>query len=356
MYCKRLSLSNFRSYKKRSFSFSDKLTIIVGPNTSGKTNILEAVSMTATGKSFRANKEAEMILYNQDLAKVAVEVAKKEGKEELEIMITRGVMYGKKVATKKYLLNGVSKRMVDYVGNLKISLFWPEDLELVTDSPSTRRKYLDYVLSQTDKQYRSRLKTYQQSVRKRNKLLERIRERQARSDQLIYWDQVLIENGNYLTKLRGEYIDFINIKQLPQLQLLFSVKYQKSEISPERLAKYEREEIAAVSTLVGPHRDDFSFQISTTNEKKRDLSLYGSRGEQRLSVLWLKLSELSYIESKNGNEKPVLLLDDIFSEFDFENRKLVFDLVNNQQTIITTSDLDLIDSKKVKKAEVIKLT
>jgi DNA replication and repair protein RecF len=159
---------------------------------------------------------------------------------------------------------------------------------------------------------------------------------------------VLIKNGNYLSKIRQEFIDFSNQKQL-SIFGKFQIEYNSSEISASRLKQYEVEEVAAAATLVGPHRDDLIFF-----EKKRDLSKFGSRGEQRLLVLWLKLSEIDYIEKISG-ERPLLLLDDIFSELDHGHREEVVNLVNKQQTLLTTTDKHFLPETLLNTAEMIEL-
>jgi len=317
---KNIKLADFRNFKSKSLDFSEKITTIVGPNASGKTNILEALFLLSTGKSFKAKLEVEMIRYGQKLAKI-----KTDG---LEAMITRG---DNGWPHKRLLVNGVPKRMIDFAGNFKVVLFGPWDMDLVTESPSLRRKFLDNVLSQVDREYRRSVLSYEKGLRQRNRLLFRIREEGAARSQLLFWNQLLIKNGNFLTEKREEFIDFVN-SQAGLNDLKFNLNYDKSIISEGRLEQYANEEIGAATTLVGPHRDDFSFK-----EKERDLSSYGSRGEQRMGVLWLKMAELNFIEEKSG-ERPTLLLDDIFSELDHEHRDIVMEIAKKQQTIITTAD------------------
>lgn len=332
MLIKTLILQNFRSFSKEALSFDEKTTIIVGPNASGKTNILEAINLLATGKSFRAEREEEMIRNGEELARVVGKIGGLEGDEgtELEAVLTRGTFNRAPVARKKLSVNGVSRRMYNFVGALKVVLFGPWDLELVTESPSRRRRFLDNVLSQVDREYYRSLLSYEKAVRQRNKLLERIREGEAQRSQLLFWNQLLIKNGNYLTEEREKFIDFVNSTQ--QLgDENFGLEYDRSPISESRLEQYANEEIAAATTLVGPHRDDFKF------EKERNLATYGSRGEQRMGVLWLKLAELAFIEAKS-EQRPVLLLDDIFSELDHKHREVVMLVLGKQQTIMTTAD------------------
>ncbi|SRR5258708_18197 len=332
----KLRLSNFRNFKDSTFEFSDKITVIVGPNASGKTNLLESIYLLSTGKSFKAEESSEMIKYESDLARVKGKVPG----DILEVVLTRGeIKVGEekteKTPKKKLLVNNISKRVIDFSGILKSVLFAPHDLDLVTESPSVRRRFLDAVLSQVDREYHRAILSYEKALRQRNKLLYRIREEGLSKGQLLFWDQLLIKSGDYISNKREEFINFVNSTQALSTQK-FNLIYDKSVISEGRLKQYENEEMAAATTLVGPHRDDFGFEI-----KKRDLSKFGSRGEQRMGVLWLKLSELSFIE-KQTHEKPTLLLDDIFSELDEAHREIVYEVSRNQQTIITTADQNFI--------------
>jgi DNA replication and repair protein RecF len=330
---------------------------VTGLNGSGKTNLLEAIFVLATGRSFRADRDRDMIMWDKDISRI-------KGTIEditLEIVLTTGMVGGKTVPAKKYLVNGVSRRATDFAGNLKAVLFWPEDLELVTDSPSLRRRYLDRVLVQTDREYRRNLISYERGLRQRNKLLDYINEGKASRSQLLFWNQLLIKSGGYLTDIRGEYVNYINNFQpsadfpgLPRdesrrmQELIYTMEYDKSVISEARLEQYKDEEVAAKATLVGPHRDDFKFKVKSlklrVNDTDRispaqfiDLNQFGSRGEQRLGILWLKLGELAYIQDRTG-DRPILLLDDIFSELDEGHRELVLDLVKKYQGVITSAE------------------
>lgn len=354
---KKIHLSNFRNFKDKLFSFSEKTTVIVGPNASGKTNILESVFLLATGKSFRARIEEEMINYGEEIARVKAKLALKEGDEEmvLEVVLTRGEIgigtsKPEKVARKRLLINGVRKRLIDFSGKLKIVLFGPWDLSLVTESPSIRRKFLDTVLSQVDREYRRALLSYEKGLRQRNQLLFRIREEGLSRSQLLFWNRLLIKNGDYISSKREELISFINRSE-PMNDQKFRLEYDRSAISEARLEQYSQEEVAAATTLVGPHRDDIIFKtLSSSNSQKwRELARFGSRGEQRMGVLWLKLAELAFIEEETG-EKPTLLLDDIFSELDHSHREVVMRASKGQQTIITTADSHVVEGlEKVEK-------
>lgn len=340
-----LSVRHFRSYHKQAFSFTPGTTIIVGKNTAGKTNILEAIYFLATGKSFRADRDNESVAWNEEMATVKGDMVNGDG---LELRITTGAVQGIKTPIKKYLVNGVPRRSMDFVGNMRAVLFWPEDLDLITGSPSKRRKYLDHVLIQVDREYRRTLGSYERAVRQRNKLLFLIHEGKAARSQLLFWDQLLIKAGNYITDARANLIDFVNSFQLSDVS--YRLEYDKSVISEARLAQYADAEVGAKVTLVGPHRDDFVVMKRQGTRDKgqgdlKDVSKYGSRGEQRLAVLWLKLAELSYIEKEAG-VRPMLLLDDIFSELDPAHRELVFRLIAQQQTILTTAEPEVVELVK----------
>ena len=329
---KSINLVNFRNFRKKTIDFSQKVTVIIGPNASGKTNMLESLFLLSTGKSFKAQVEEEMIGYNNDLARV-------EG-HELEAILTRGREDWPK---KRLLVGGVPKRLIDFAGNFKVVLFGPWDMDLVTGSPSLRRRFLDSTLSQIDREYRRAILSYEKGLRQRNRLLFRIREEGLSRGQLLFWNQLLIKNGNYISSARQNLINFINSLEKCNL------KYDYSAISEVRLEQYAKEEIASATTLVGPHRDDFIFL-----QEKRNMSKYGSRGQQRMEILWLKLAELAFVEERT-NEKPTLLLDDIFSELDHDHRKVVFSVIGNQQTIITTADEHFLPKLKTNNLKLINL-
>lgn len=350
MLLKKLKLTDFRNFRSKLIDFNNRTTIVIGDNAAGKTNILEAIYLLSTGKSFHARVEEEMIRYSQEIARVKGRVVEDKEKTDLEIVLTRGeITVGEnpkkteKVAKKKLKVGSAGKRLIDFSGILKTVLFGPWHLDLVTESPSLRRDFLDDILSQVDREYRRANLSYNKGLRRRNKILYFIREEEASRSQLLFWDKLLIKNGDYISSKRAEFIDYVN--STPDFNGQdFSLEYDKSAISETRLEQYKEEEVAAATTLVGPHRDDFCFRLKK-RKKARDLSRYGSRGEQRMGVLWLKLAELEFIKQKT-EQKPVLLLDDIFSELDHEHRGIVIDVVKDQQTIITTADPHFIEGLK----------
>jgi len=348
-----ISFQQFRNYKAKTFSFGNKTSLITGGNGKGKTNILEGIYLLATGSSFRASKEQQMILYGQEIGRVVGKVKADGEIIDLEIRLTTGEVEGHRTATKRYLINNLAKRKMDFVGSLLAVLFRPEDIDLVLGSPNVRRQYLNSVLEQVDKEYRRSSMAYMKGLRQRNKLLERIREREAERKQLLFWNQMLIKNGEVVSSKRREYLEFVN-KKLKEKGRKLSLKYDNSVISESRLNQYADREVGAATTLVGPHRDDFEFILKRKGKQEKNLSIYGSRGEQRMAVLGVKLSELEFVDEITG-EKPLLLLDDIFSELDEDNRDEVLELLNQHQTVITTTEEAQVPRKFRKKVEVIKL-
>lgn len=353
MILKQISLQNYRSYKKQDFNFDEKATLIVGANTSGKTNLIEAIFMLSSGKSFRAEKEDQLIRFEQSIARVKGLVKNRDDEEnELEIVLASGDFSGKKNVSKKFLVNGVAKRRIDFADNFSAVLFSPEDLDIIVNAPSLRRRFLDNVLEQVDKEYRIAMIAYAKGIRQRNALLEIAREQGTRNEkQFEYWDHLVIENGGIITKKREEFINFANLTEKEIFD--FAVFYDKSIISKLRLEQYKDAEEGAAVTLVGPHRDDFSLSMyDDTRSTTHDIKAYGSRGQQRLAILQLKLLELMYVEKKLGY-KPVLLLDDIFSELDEEHINLILEMLGRQQTIITTAHKELVPEKITKKMKTI---
>lgn len=344
-----VALQNFRTYSAQTFTFSPTVTVFVGNNAIGKTNILEAIALSAVGKSFRARKDSDMVMLGQEVARVQSIIED----TALEIVLTTGMVQGQTSQVKKYLVNGIARRQIDFIGNVRAVLFSPTDLELVTESPSIRREYLNSVLVQVDREYRRNLQSYERGLRQRNSLLDRIKEGTAVRSQLLFWNQLLIKAGNYITDAREQFIKQVNNYALDDLQ--YRLVYDPSIISEARLDQYKDEEIAAKSTLVGPQRDDVIFEKIEMKNAYVDISRFGSRGEQRLAVLWLKLAELTFIEERCG-ERPLLLLDDIFSELDADSRQLVLDVITKQQTIITSADKEVIDLfKKIPEQKIISL-
>lgn len=344
-----ITLSDFRNYESKSFDFSDGVTVIAGENAKGKTNLLEAIYLLGVGESFRAKRTEEMVRFEQELGRVSGEVPlSKKDVINLEVMVNGGTIMGKIVNKRKYLVDGVSRRRKDILGYLPLVLFRPEDVDLISGAPDVRRKFLDRLMIQVDKVYEHSLSTYEQALRRRNKILDAVRDGTASRYSLAFWDGLLIKHGQVIQDKRRELTDYINsLFEKSELFRKLKIVYDLSVISESRMAQYADAEVAVGYTLVGPHKDDLIIK-----EETRDLSIYGSRGEQRMAVLALKMGEIYYLEEK-GKKKATLLLDDIFSELDEEHKQEVLRVMSGRQVIVTTADEE--DLLMFKKAEIIKL-
>lgn len=329
-----LSLTNFRTYRSLDLALSPNATLLVGDNATGKTNFLEAVYCLTITKSFRAELDREMICWGETIASLEGTVVGKERESTLRIVLEQQ----EETLTKKYLfVNAVAKRSTDYYGNLAVVLFAPHDVELVTSAPALRRHHLDLFLAQVSPEYKRAITNYAQVLRQRNHLLETIREGKARVSELDYWDVELVTHAHVISSERQLLFDFISGQEkfLGPIDII----YRPRLIDREELARLRGRDNAAGVTTAGPHRDDFVFLQSG-----KDLARYGARGEQRTAVLSLKLWELGFMRKVLG-EPSVLLLDDIFSELDHTHRQHVLEILPHQQTIMTTTDLHLVDKK-----------
>jgi DNA replication and repair protein RecF len=351
MKIKRVVLSNFRNYKLSAYDFGAEATLIFGPNAVGKTSIVEAIHLLSTGDSFRSGKIDEMVSIDTEVSRVSCKLVEandeSEDSEELEILLNRGNVGGRRTQKRLYTLNGAKKRKKDFIGKFYSVVFRPEDMRLIEGSKTRRRKFMDEALIILDWQYARSLKMYEEALVKRNKLLWQIKEKLVPKTTLKYWNMTVLKHGQYLQKKRKELLDFFSQVDFP---LPFRVSYRPSIISQERQAEYEFKEIASGHSLIGPHKDDFLVFLDDKNKIKGkseektefDLATYGSRGQQRMSVLWLKICQLSYIEVQS-NQKALLLLDDILSELDEMMIEKVLGLLADRQSIITSADSDAVE-------------
>jgi DNA replication and repair protein RecF len=348
-----LNLRNFRNHSKAEFDLDSDLILITGPNGSGKTNILEAIHLLTVGKSGRARYDRDLINYDQNFCTIRGTTLVDQDNYDLEMQIVKSDSF-ENASTKKVKVNKVPKAQKYFCGVFNSVLFIPEDIHLITGAPSDRRRYLDMLLSQADNEYKGALDLYTKSLKQRNKLLEMINELDKGWEQLDYWTAHVLKNGQVIQTKRERFFDEISPQLLKTGQLLnnpdteTALKYKKNLLSPERIESHQAKEIAAKTTLIGPHRDDFEVFLNGHNSAE-----FASRGQQRSIILALKLCEIDYIESKKG-ERPVLLLDDIFSEFDDAHKKAVIETIGKQQTIVTSSDILTIDQKMT--SRVIELT
>ncbi|MEO8581594.1 MAG: DNA replication and repair protein RecF [Patescibacteria group bacterium] len=367
MFLTGVSLQHFRNYQNKTFLFTKPLTVFVAPNAFGKTNLLEAIHLLSTGESFRSGTVDDFIEVEQELARIKMKTllndhqtekthqANEESEQlEIELLLNPGLVSGKRVSKKIFSLNGVRKQKRGIVGLVPTIAFIPEDLRLITGSPSRRREFLDTVLTQIDQQYLTALSTYEQTLRRRNRLLQQIREGEAPRTTLSFWNLSLLKHGMYLQDKRRELIDHLNGIEFP---LQFQIEYDLSLLSPARLEQYSNQEIAAGHTLVGPHKDDIIVQFSivkNSHSVRSPLFTHGSRGQQRMGVLWLKLGSFEIIRKTLG-KTPLLLLDDIFSELDKENRLRVLELAKTTQTIMTSAEEEVLQMPELKNADIIRL-
>jgi DNA replication and repair protein RecF len=351
MFIKAIALQNFRNFTMKDFKF-EKTNLFFAANGAGKTSVIEAINLLATGNSFRAGKVEEMIRLEAELGRVQgmvhlSENAHLEGNEEqvkLEVMLTRGMVQGKRSQYRLFSVNDVRKTRKTFLQSFTTVVFRPEDLRLVEGSPSRRRSFLDNALEMVDREYALALAKYEQTLRRRNKLLQKVRDGEQSREVLTFWNLNLLKSGELLQQKRSNLIDFIREVVFP---FELNIEYQPSLISEKRQAEYLDREIIVGHSLIGPHKDDFLLKFSQEEKGIEDLSLlaYGSRGQQRLGVLWLKVAELQFLKDKIGYQ-PVLLLDDILSELDEKSKNMVLSLLADYQTILTTADGDVMAELK----------
>ena len=331
-------LKNYRNYEAFKQKFKDDSIIVVGKNGAGKTNLLEAIHLLSTGKSSRARYDRDLINYDEKFCTVGGVIERTDGTTEMQLQVIKEDGDSNR-SKKKYKLNKVFKTYKEFIGKFNSVLFMPEDIRLLTGSPSRRRNYLDDVIKQTDTQYKKAVIDYIKAVRRRNRILEKIGDTSVGKDYLDYWTNKILEEGQYIQEKREGLIKYFEkrlskySKDLNTKEAEVNIKYKPSLISKERFSEYKNKEIEARTTLIGPHRDDFSIDFDRYN-----ISEFGSRGQQRSTLLALKMCEIDYIEY-NNKERPVLLLDDIFSELDMKHQESVLEIIPKQQTIITCTEL-----------------
>lgn len=339
MYLSHLSLENFRSYPKEIFKFSPNINLISGPNGSGKTNILEATYFLSTGKSFRASSSYQLVNWGKPYTIVQGKIDDKN----LEVQLSSSP--GKSVLSRRFLVDQVISTRNKYLGTLKTVVFEPEDIRLVSGSPTRRREFLDSVFSSTEWRYSSALSQYNRALKHRNQLLDLIRENLAQKSELFYWDQSLIKNSQIIHDFRTRFFTSVNTffknHSNPEINTL-SLEYFSSIVTANKLEANLSLELARGYTSAGPHREDFQFNNSIFPTSDKNLSFWGSRGQQRLAVLALRLAQINYLES-TYQDQPILLLDDIFSELDPEHRRLVGHICHEYQTFFTTADSDFLE-------------
>jgi len=345
MLLKQIDLNNFRNFDHRKFTFNHLLTVIIGANALGKTNLLEGIYFIINGTGFRETKEIELINFDRE-GSASIEGIFEDKQLDYRFKI---ILTAKEDSLQKsFLINGTKKRHFQYSQDqTRCVLFTPQQIEILTGSPQRRRDYFNKFISLYDYEYKKRLDDYDSGLRRRNKVLEHHDNRNKLKEEIKFWDDYLIERANYLTTKRQEYIDFLN-KNHNIDSKSFTINYLKNEFTREKAERLFDREALIRKTSLGPQKDDFQVFLH-----EKDVHRFGSRSEQRLTILWLKINEILYYES-NAKKKPILLFDDIFSELDSKNKKLVFSLVEKYQTVATTTDREILDLAKVEH-EVIEL-
>ncbi len=340
MYIERIKLNNFRNYKQLDLELNKNINIIYGDNAQGKTNILEAIFLCSFGKSFRTSKEKEMIMFNEDKSFVEVFYQKKDRDGKIKIEIGN---------RKQVSLNGIKlKKLSELLGNMNIVIFTPEDINILREGPTKRRRFLDIMIGQLRPNYVYNLNMYLKTLEQRNNYLRQIKEENKAEELLGIWDEKLAEYGEKVYLYRKEFIEKISNKinvihsKITEEKEILKIEYISNCENKDQYLKELKErrklDIIKGFTTKGVHRDDFMIYI---NEK--EVSTYGSQGQNRTAILSLKLSELNVIYDEIG-EYPILLLDDFMSELDEKRRKNFLNNIKNTQVILTgTEKIELPD-------------
>ena len=335
MIIKSIDLQNFRNYELQKIDFDSGTNILYGDNAQGKTNILEAVYLSGTTKSHRGSKDQEMIAFNHNESHIKMIMSRKGIDYRIDMHIKRN-------RSKGIAINGVPiRKSMDLYGIINLVIFSPEDLRIIENGPSERRKFIDMELCQLDKIYASNLINYRRTLEQRNNLLRDISFNPSLEDTIDVWDMQLIRYGREIIARREKFIDQLNdiIKDIhirlsggKENLLVKYVPDAKEDEFEDILSRNRERDIRMKYTCAGPHRDDMIFYID-----ELDVHKYGSQGQKRTSAL--KLAEIEIVKQLTG-DKPVLLLDDVLSELDSSRQNYLLNSISDVQTIITCTGLD----------------
>jgi len=349
MFLEQLNLKKFRNYDDLKISLNNGLNIFYGDNAQGKTNILESIYFCATGKSHRTKNDKELIKWENENSKVNVKFIKNDREEEIDILIHKNV-------NKKIMINKIKKnRTSEIVGNLNIVIFSPEDLYLIKEGPSYRRKYIDIEISQVNNLYLQNLIKYNKILKNRNFLLK---EKNITDIELNIWDEQLVSYGKKLIVEREKFINDIKdiVKdiyyKITGEKEILEISYEKNidiENYREKLNKNIEKDKVRKRTSIGPHLDDIEFKIDGVDIRK-----YGSQGQQRTAAIALKFAAIDFFE-KEYNVKPILLLDDIFSELDKNRQLFLIEYIKDIQTILTCTGVDDLIENEIDKKYIFKV-
>ena len=356
----RLRLFDYRNFHRLDFSPGPGANVLVGANAQGKTNLLESAYLLATMKELRVETEAQIIRWQVvddaiPVARVVGEAETAGGGLKLEVAVVGRQGSNGLVATKTVKVNGVPKRLSDAVGRLTAVMFTAADIDLITGAPSSRRRYIDIMLSQVDRGYVSARSRLERVIAQRNHLLKRIREGLAGKDELAFWDAELARDGGYLFAVRAVALSELallaaeahaSLAPTEELRLAYRPRLEgrapdslsdaaaAAEAYGEALRRGISRDVAAGMTLQGPHRDDIAFFLDGMSA-----SGFASRAQQRTIALALRLAEARLLHSRRS-EPPLLLLDDILSEMDAGRARSVIEAVSDyDQLLVTATDV-----------------
>lgn len=344
MIIESLELRNFRNYGELELSLDPGTNLLYGSNAQGKTNILEALYLCASAKSYRGNRDREMIRFGEEEAHVKLCAEKRGVPCRIDIHL-------KKNSAKGIAVNGVSiRRASELFGTVNMVLFSPEDLNIIKNGPAHRRRFMDLELCQLDRSYVHSLVSYNRALLQRNRLLKDIEYEPSLLDTLDAWDAQLLNFGRILMRDREKFLSELQpivasihegiSGREEQISIFYDRNVEESSYE-EALKSARNGDIRAGTTTVGPHRDDIGFFLAGAPENPRgmDLRKYGSQGQQRTAALSLKLSELELMRRVTG-DNPILLLDDVLSELDTERQRHLLKEISNTQTIITSTGME----------------
>lgn len=322
MQLKRVSLSNFRNYAELDLEPAEGLNVFVGSNAQGKSNLLEAIAMLGTGKSFRASKDVDVIREGLDLSVVGGDAAVRAGVVHLGCAVSRGV----RGTRKKYTLNGRNVRYARFLGSIRVVTFVPADLALVGGPPSLRRSLLNIALAQEDRQYYHEFARYHKVLQQKAAMLRGL---VAFDPELLaIYDNTLVEAGTYVMLARNHFVvelgreaeathaqwtraaEHLDVRYAPNVAFEAPTGDAVAGAFEAQLRTVAALELARKMPLAGPHRDDIALTLNGNS-----LAAYGSQGQQRTAVLALKVAEYAVMRDR-ANEAPLLLLDDVLSELD----------------------------------------
>lgn len=337
MILKSVELRDFRNYEALDMQFDQGTNILYGDNAQGKTNILESIYVSGTTKSHKGSKDREMIRFGCDESHIRTVVEKSGLNYQVDMHI-------KKNRSKGIAINKVPiKKASELFGILNLVFFSPEDLNIIKNGPSERRRFLDLELCQLNRVYLHHLTKYNKVLNQRNKLLKDLHFRPELLDTLPVWDIQLVEYGQKVIRARSGFVEQLNRivygihKKISGEKEELIIKYEpdtRAEEFENKLKIFRDRDLKLGQTTSGPHRDDLSFYIHDIDIRK-----YGSQGQQRTSALSLKLSEIELVKN-SISETPILLLDDVLSELDSSRQNFLLNSIHDIQTIITCTGVD----------------